>query len=247
MDYEFTFSPQFKGLSDDYKVYVHFWRSKIKEMLMVDDHDPGQKFSQWKVGDTVRYSRTIFRPKFLDELDLDFEGFENVNLTIGIYQPAVKDSKIILYDDVLNIQSASLTAPEIIYEEGWYQEENDTNIKNQDERTWRWVSKKSVCIIQNPKKEALLEIRGGVDKEKLPDQKIIFKVNDHLLEEFIPEGGKFTKKYVLTPAMMGNDEDFKFIVETDQTFVPKVLNPAATDERVLGLQVYFLYFRENTK
>lgn len=245
MNYAYAFSETFEPFKEDYRVFVHFWRVKNKEMLLVDDHQPEKKISEWKKGDKINYSRVIFIPRFLDEFDIDFEGYEEVKLSVGLYDPKVKDSKITLFQKTINIQSASLNAPEIVYDEGWHQSETDLKLKNKDERTWRWTAKKAVCIIENPRKECLLKIRGGVDKAKYEDQKVIFKINDKILEEFVPETSKFSKEYIVTPEMIGDEDEFRLIIETDKTFVPSALNPDANDDRELGVQVFFLYFREN--
>lgn len=247
MNYEFALSDEFEGLDQDYRVFVHFWRVKNKEMLLVDDHLPEKKIGEWKKGDKITYSRVVFIPRFLDEFDIDFEGYEVVKLTAGLYNPKIEGSKIILFQKSLNIQSASLNAPEIVYDEGWHQSETDLKIKNKDERTWRWTAKNAVCIIENPKKDCLLKIRGGVDKAKFADQKVIFKINEKVLEEFIPETSKFVKEYIVTPEMMGTEDEFTFTIETDKTFVPSALNPDVDDDRELGVQVFFLYFREHVK
>ena len=249
MNYEFTVTSEFQGLDDDYLIFVHFWRIKTKEMLLGDDHKPEKPFSQWKANDTISYSRMVFIPEFLDEFDVDFEGYEEVRLTIGIYKPNKngEDKKYTLFEKVLNIESASLNAPELVYDEGWNQQEHDPKIENQEQQSWRWTKKKAVCIVQNPKKESLLIIRGGADKAIFQDQKVIFKINDQVLDEFIPESAKFSKEYIITPAMMGTEEEFKLIIETDKVFIPSELNPNVNDDRELGVQIFFLYFRENTK
>ncbi|MCP5107767.1 MAG: hypothetical protein GY950_30545 [bacterium] len=247
MNYTFDFTEKFTGIDENFRVFVHFWRVKNKEMLLVDDHSPEKALKEWKKGDNVTYSRTVFIPRFLDEFDIDFEGYEEVRLTVGLYNPAVEESKIALYQKSINIQSASLNAPEIVYDEGWHQSETDLKLKKKDERTWRWTAKKAVCIIENPKKECLLKIRGGVDKVKYEDQKVIFKINDKVLEEFVPETSKFTKEYIVKPGMMGSEDEFRLTIKTDKTFVPSALNPNVDDDRELGVQVFFLYFRENVK
>jgi hypothetical protein len=247
MNYEFVLSDEFEGLNQDYRIFVHFWRVKNKEMLLVDDHQPGKKIGEWKKGDKFTYSRKVFIPRFLDEFDIDFEGYEVVKLTTGLYDPKIEGSKIILFQESLNIQSASLNAPEIVYDEGWHQSETDLKVKNKDERTWRWTAKNAVCIIENPKKDCLLKIRGGVDKAKFEDQKVIFKINEKVLEEFIPDTSKFEKEYIVTPDMMGQEDEFTFTIETDKTFVPSALNPEVDDDRELGVQVFFLYFREHVQ
>lgn len=245
--YEFIISDDFQALNDDYRVFVHFWRVKNKEMLMVDDHQPEKMISQWKKGDKINYTRTLYIPRFLDEFDIDFEGYEVIKLTVGLYNPKIESSKITLFQKSINIQSASSIAPEIVYDEGWYQSETDLNLENKDERIWRWTSKKAVCIIENPKKECLLKIIGAVDKTKFEDQKVILKINDKTLEEFVPQTSRFSKDYVVTPTMMGVEDEFRFTIESSKTFIPSALNPGVNDDRELGVQVFFLYFRENVK
>lgn len=247
MNYRFDCTDKFETLDDDYRFFVHFWRVKNKEMLLQDDHMPEKKFSQWKKGETIAYSRVVFLPEFLEEYDVEFEGYEEIKITVGVYKPGESTQNIILFEKIFNIQSATLNAPERVYDEGWHPQEEDRHIKDANERSWRWTKKQAVCIIENPKKECLLIIRGGVDKAKLLDQKVIFKINENLLEEFIPQTGKFDKEYVITPGQMGNEDEIKLIIETDKTFVPSQLDPSVKDDRELGVQIYFLYFRENTK
>lgn len=247
MNYEFTATNQFTGLEKEHMVFVHFWRKKHEEMLMGDDHYPIRKVTEWKKRDVIKYSRVIFIPKFLDEFDIDFEGYEEIELTVGLYIPKVKNSKKILFQKVINIQAASLNAPEVVYDEGWWQVETDLKIKKTEERTWRWTTKKAVCIIENPKKESLLILSGRVDKTQHKDQKVIFKLNEQVLEEFLPEKDAFEKRYVITPDMMGQEDEFRLTLETDKTFIPANVIQGSKDVRELGIRIYRLYFRENLK
>ena len=84
-------------------------------------------------------------------------------------------------------------------------------------------------------------------KAVIEDQKITLKINDIPLEEFMPETAKFSKEYVITPEMMGNKDEFSLKLETDKTFVPNKLDSSNKDNRELGIQVFFLYFREKSK
>lgn len=249
MNYQFTLSQKFSPaqFNDNYKIFVHFWRMNNKEMLLVDDHSPETKISQWKAGDKVTYSRMLFIPAFLDEFDVDFEGYEEVKLTVGIYNPANEKDKIVLLQRVEKVQAASLNAPEMVYDDGWNQPETDARIPDPNVRTWRWTKKKAVCIIENPRKEARLIIRGGVDKSIIPDQSVVFKINETVLDKFIPETAKFSKEYVIPSINLGAEDEFKLTIETDKTFIPSALNKEVNDDRELGIQVFFLYFRENIK
>ena len=247
MLYEFDFSEEFLGFKSNYTLFVHFWRMKNKEMLFQDDHMPPTDTSKWKKGEPLKYSRVVFIPKFIDEFDMDFQEYEEVRLTVGLYLPGVPDSKIILYQKVLNIESVSLNAPEKIYDEGWYQLETNVRIKNPDRRKWRWTTKKAVCLIENPQKESILIIKGAVNKAKYDDQKVVFRINEKLLDEFIPESNIFSKKYIISPEQMGKESEFKLSIETNKTFIPITVDPNSKDNRELGIQIYSIYFREYIK
>jgi hypothetical protein len=121
MDYEFKTAKDFKKLNSDYMVFVHFWRVNSKEMLLQDDHSPLKNTSAWGPNEQLKYSRVLFIPQFLNEFDVDFEGSEEIKLTVGLYnfKAAGKEKPLILFEKNINIQPASFNAPEIVYDEGW--------------------------------------------------------------------------------------------------------------------------------
>ncbi len=247
MDYEFKTSAAFKKLGGDYSVFVHFWRVNSKEMLLVDDHLPLKNTAAWAANDDIKYSRTLFIPQFLNEFDVDFEGYEALKLSVGLYNPKTKEKPILLFEKKINIQPASINAPEIVYDEGWNEIETDVNAKDPFAKSWRWTTAKSVCIIENPKKESTLIIKGGMNKTAFQDQKLIFKINDAVLDEFIPAEDNFSREYTVTPEMMGQADEFSLKIETDRVFVPSKVFPNSKDNRELGAQIFFIYFREKLK
>jgi len=247
MDYEFKTAGDFKKLGDDYSIFVHFWRVNSKEMLLQDDHKPLKKISDWAANESIKYSRVLFIPQFLNEFDVDFEGYEELRLTIGLYNPKIQGKPIVLFEKKINIQPASINAPEIVYDEGWNEIETNVNAEDQFGKSWRWTTAKSVCIIENPKKECTLIIKGGVNKSALQDQKLIVKINEAVLDEFIPDDVNFSKEYTVTPQMMGGNDEFSLKIETDKVFVPANIFPNSKDNRELGAQIFFIYFREKLK
>jgi MoaA/NifB/PqqE/SkfB family radical SAM enzyme len=133
---------------------------------------------------------------------------------------------------------------ELDYGKGWYNTETNLNIEDPDWQTWKWTAKRAVCMLKNPKHKALLIIRGSVDKSKFKDQKVIVKMNEGIVDEFIPGTAKFFKEFTITPGMMGKDKKLSLAIETDKTFVPSVLDPGSKDNRELGIQIYHLFFGE---
>jgi hypothetical protein len=247
MDYEFKTAADFKKLGTDYSVFVHFWRVNSKEMLLQDDHLPLKNTSAWAANESIRYSRVVFIPQFLNEFDVDFEGYEELKLTVGLYNPKAPAKPIILFEKKINIQPASINAPEIVYDEGWNEIETDVNAKDPFGKSWRWTTSKSVCIIENPKKECTLIVKGGVNKTVFQDQKLTFKINGVALDEFIPAESGFSREYTVTPQMMGDADEFSLRFESDKVFSPDKVFPNSKDNRELGMQVFFIYFREKLK
>jgi MoaA/NifB/PqqE/SkfB family radical SAM enzyme len=134
---------------------------------------------------------------------------------------------------------------DVVYEQGWYSPETNSTIKDPDWQTWRWTSKQALCKLENPKRKALLILRGSVDKSIYRDQSVFIKLNGILLDEFLPGTAKFFKEYVITKDMMKDNDEITLIIETDKTFIPSERDSKSRDNRELGIQVYQLFFGEN--
>mgnify|MGYP007050516241 CR=1 FL=1 len=245
MNYNTELTGEFSSIGSDMSMFVHFWRKKTKEMIVQDDHMPVKPTSSWKPGDTMTESRIVFIPRFFNEYAFDYKKDETIRLTIGLVDPKKPDQGVILLQKDLMIESASDVAPAIFHDVGWHQPEVNSKADNPEETKWRWTMQKAVCIIENPRKTCDLRINGGVNKTYLPDQGITIKINDTVLEQFIPETSKFSKIYTITPEMVGDLDEFQLTIETDKTFIPSLVSPDSKDERELGVQVYFLYFRDS--
>lgn len=240
MHYKWKTDTEFAGITGNLNVFVHFWHKE--NMLFQDDHLPEVSTSNWGSGSEYAYTRRIYIPSFIDEFDPQFKGTEELKLAIGLYSPYDRTgkSKRDILIKKLKISLPPLDTPEIIYEDGWYDEEiNPESFL----KRWRWTAKEARCIIDNPHRDALLVIKGGVNLEALDDQKVIFKINDLVLDEFIPEESSFEKSYPIKKEIVGDEDEFYLVIGTNKVFVPKKIYPGSKDERVLGIQVSFIYFR----
>lgn len=128
------------------------------------------------------------------------------------------------------------------YGDGWYDVETNTGIDDPEWRSWRWTSKRAACTLENRGRGALLMLRGSVDTSKHDEQTIVIRLGDYILDEFQPGTAKFYKEYALTPEQLGNNSEISLVIETDRTFIPSALDPAVTDHRELGIQVYELLY-----
>jgi hypothetical protein len=232
--------PEFQKMEQDLQVFVHFWHKG--NLLFQEDYYPEPPTSQWEPEQEFTYTRQIYIPQFIDEFDPDFKGEETLQLVVGFFSPYDRSGKSEqeVLREKLKVVPPPLDTPEIIYEEGWYNLEinPDAFLKQ-----WRWTAKEARCIIDNPHRDALLVLKGGVNLDVLEDQKITFKINDLILDEFVPEESHFEKSYNVKKEMLGDGEEFILSIVTDKVFVPAEVMTNTNDQRELGVQVSFIYFR----
>lgn len=232
--------PEFQKMNQDLQVFVHFWHEG--NLLFQEDYFPEPPTSQWEPEQEFMRSQRIYIPQFIDEFDPDFKGEETLRLVVGFFSPYDRSGKSEqkVLEKKLTVVPPPLDTPEIIYEEGWYNLEINTDAFL---KQWQWTAKEARCIIDNPHRDALLVIKGGVNLEVLDDQKVTFKINELILDEFIPEESHFEKSYNVKKEMLGEGEEFYFSIVTDKVFVPAEVMPNSADQRELGVQVSFIYFR----
>ncbi len=240
VEYKWKTTKDFVKLDRDYNIFVHFWHNS--NMLLQDDYVPDIPTSQWEKDKEYIYKRRIHIPTFIDEFDPQFKGEETLRLSAGLTNPYDRSGKgqLEVLSRKLKVVPPPLGTPEVIYESGWF----DLEV-NQDAvlRQWRWTGKEAKCVIDNPKRDALLVIKGGVNLEAVKDQKIAFKINDLTLDEFIAADNVFEKSYNIKKEMLGDKAEFYLTVSVDETFIPAKAIPNSKDERELGVQVSLIYFR----
>jgi hypothetical protein len=240
MQYLWKTKKDFAGVKEDYNAYVHFWHRY--NLLFYDNHSPEIPTSQWEPEREYAYSRRIYIPTFIDKADPEFKGEDTLRLSVGLSSPYNRTGGLPkpILEKKLRFLPAPPDIPKISYEDGWYDLEvhPGTSLKR-----WRWTAKEARCKIDNPRRDAFLFIRGGVNLGVLENQKVIFKVNDSVLDEFIPEESQFEKSFRIKKEMLGVEDKFYLLISVDKTFIPKQVILRSKDERELGIQVSFIYFR----
>jgi hypothetical protein len=240
VEYRWKTTAEFQKLPQDYTVFVHFWHKN--NMLFQDDYVPEVPTSKWEPDKEYTFKHRIYIPPFIDELDPQFEGDETLKLSVGLVSPFDRTGKsnIQIFEKKLKVTPPPPDTPGIIYEAGWYQPETDPKAFL---KQWRWTEKEARCLIDNPQRDALLVVRGGLNLDAVKDQKVIIKINDMVLDEFVPTGANFDKSYDVKKDMLGSENEFRLTIATDKTFIPAQALPGSSDPRELGIQVSFIYFR----
>ena len=122
MMYRFVVSPNAPAFSENDVVFVHFLDTD-GELMWTDDHQPPVPTTQWKPGQTVEYSRTMFVPKF------PYSGETRIQL--GIYSPKT-GARIPLSGETLGQQAYEVAKfnlhPQtdnlyVVFKDGWHETE----------------------------------------------------------------------------------------------------------------------------
>ncbi len=238
--YDWKITGEFTKVNKDYTIYVHFWHGR--NLLFQDDHLPVVPTSKWEPGQEHKYQRRIYIPSFIDEFDPSFKGEETLKLVVGFYSPndRTAEPKHEVLIKKLKILPPPPDVPEVIYETGWYDQEVDSEAPL---RQWKWTSREARCIIDNPHRDALLVIKGAANAAIVSNQKVMFKIDDMTIDEFIPGGSIFEKSYNIKKEMLGDKDEFSLIIAVDRTGIPAKVMPQSKDERELGCQISLIYFR----
>ncbi len=237
--FRFKTSAAFDKLDEPLQVFAEL---RGQERLVVaDSFVPTVPTTGWLPGKEYTFARRIYIPSFIDEFSPSFRGYETVVLTAGLRSESQETTatRIDLITRRLRIAPAP-AFPAIVYMNGWFEPETGPGTPPEN---WRWTSREATCAIDNPGRGGLLVIRGSVEKEAISGQKIIIKIEDSVLDEFVPEGRDFEKSYPVRAQWLGTRKDFSLSISVDKTFVPAKVIPGSKDRRELGVRISLLYFR----
>ncbi len=236
MTYRFVVSPQAK-IDGDYTVFVHFLE-KSREMMWTDDHVPPVPTSQWKPGQTIEYTRTMFAPVY------PYVGEATVEL--GIY----KDKKRLTLaggtdrgHQSYEMQKFELLPQTenvfLIYKDGWHQAEA---AQGNPLVEWQWTKKEATIAFRNPKRNAVFYLQVGAQPTLMSEpQTVTVRLGDQVVDSFVPKTENL-RRIPLTAAQLGATEMAEIHIGVDKTFIPALVAAAnSRDPRELGVCVYHAF------
>ncbi len=242
LTYTFNVAPDAR-VNGDYRVFVHFLDSE-GDLMWTDDHVPVPPTSQWKPGQKVSYSHTMFIPVY------PYVGEARVR--IGLY--AGTDGKRLplngkeVGDREYDVGAITL-APQsenifLIYRDGWNLAES---APDQPAIEWQWTKKDAGLSFRNPKKDVVLylEADGRPDIFTSPQQ-VSITVNSQPVHTFPMQARTPTiYRIPITAAQFGAGDMADLKIDVDRTFVPAQIPPGqpghGQDTRELGIRVFHAF------
>ena len=236
--YKFTVAQNAPNLGAR-RVFVHFLDAD-EELMWTDDHDPPTPPAEWKPGQTIEYTRTMFVPSY------PYVGAAQV--VAGLYSEKDRlklsnedrgDRSYKVVDFELLPQTENIF---VIFKDGWHPAEVVAEGAGRTE--WQWTKKEATLAFRNPKRDVTLFLQVD-NPATLPTAAATLTINvgDQLLTTVpLSAAESPVRKLAITAAQLGAGDMVELRFIADKTFVP-ALEPAmkSSDPRELGVRVFHAF------
>jgi hypothetical protein len=225
--------------TEDLRVMVHVVDAD-EELIFAFDHNPPIPTTQWKAGQTIEYTKTVFIPIY------PYVG--EATIQVGLHSTASQKRVALAGDDagqhaykVAKLQLQPQTENVFtVFKEGWHPGEIAEHNSTVE---WQWTKKDATLSFKNPKKDCVfyldLDNPGSVLNEA---QQVKVALGGEVLDDFTlqPKQPEL-RKIALKAAQLGAGDVAEIVISVDKTYVPAVLVAGNKDPRELGVRVFHAY------
>ena len=233
LTYRFVVAPN-ATFDGDYWVFVHVLDPE-GEQLWTDDHLPATPTSQWKPGQTIEYTRTVFVPNY------PYIGEAAVRL--GLYQPST-GKRLALANQEASRKEYVVTKFQLlpqseniflIYKDGWHPAEVASDNPASE---WQWTKKTATLSFKNPKKDATFYLEWDARTDLFnPPQQVTVRLGGQDIGTFAADSkDRKLLTFPITAAQFGAGDMAELTLDVDRTF-----NAGGGDTRDLGIRVFHAF------
>jgi hypothetical protein len=222
-------------------VFVHFLDAD-DELMWTDDHDPPTPTAEWKPGQSVEYTRTMFVPSY------PYVG--PAKIVTGLYAVDSNDRLKLTNEDrgdrsykVVDFELLPQTENIfVIFKDGWHPAEVVADGPSRTE--WQWTKKDATLAFRNPRRDVVLFLQAD-NPAQSPNAatQLTVQMGDQVIAS-VPLSATASPvlKFPVTAAQLGAGEMVELRFAVDKTFVP-ALEPGAqtSDPRELGARVFHAF------
>jgi len=233
LTYSFEVAPE-ASIDGDYWVFVHVL-DPDGERLWTDDHQPPTPTSQWKPGETIEYTRTVFVPNYpyigeaVVRLGL-YSQQTGRRLTLSGNQASRREYIVGRFRLVPQSENIFL-----IDKAGWHPAEVAVDNPAME---WKWTARRAVISFRNPRQDATLYLEYDARADQFrPPQQATIRARDAEIAIFVADARDRTLlTFPISAAELGDDEMAELSIEVDRTF-----RPGGGDTRELGIRVFHVF------
>lgn len=225
--------------TEDLRVMVHVVDAD-EELIFAFDHNPPTPTTQWKPGQTIEYTKTVFVPIY------PYVGEATIQL--GLHSTTTQKRVALAGDDagqraykVAKLQLQPQTENVfVVFKDGWHPGEIAEHNSTVE---WQWTKKDATLSFKNPKKDCIfyfdVDNPGSVFTEP---QQVKVTLGGETVDSFtlLPKQPEL-RKIPLKAAQLGTADIAELVISVDKTYVPAVLIAGSKDPRELGVRVFHAY------
>ena len=239
--YKFTIAPDAPAFGAR-TVFVHFLDAN-DEMMWTDDHDPPTPTTEWKPGQTVEYTRTMFVGRY------PYVGAAKI--VAGLYSTS-NNERLRLSNEDRGDRSYKVADFEllpqtenifVIYKDGWHQSEVVADGPSRTE--WQWTKKEATLAFRNPKRDVVLflDVDNPSASGNAAQQLDVLIADQQLGTVPIQKGAPaVVRKIPIAAAQLGTADMVELRLIADKTFVPALeAGGSSGDSRELGVRVFHAF------
>ena len=240
--YKFTLDANAPALGQR-RVFVHFLDAD-EELMWTDDHDPPTPTSEWKPGQTVEYTRTMFVPSY------PYVGAAKI--AAGMYAPNGNerlkfagedrgDRSYKVADFELLPQTENIF---VIFKDGWHPAEVVTEGAGRTE--WQWTKKEATIAFRNPKRDVVLVMQADNPAASgNAAQQVSIQIGDQQISTVqLSSTNAPVLKIPITAAQLGTGDMVEMKFTADKTFVPALESSLKSgDPRELGARFFHVFIQ----
>jgi hypothetical protein len=239
--YRFAVADNPAPIKENFRVFVHFLDAD-NERLWTDDHDLPVPTTQWKPGQVIEYTKTMFVPI------VPYEG--QTKVLMGLYSNA-SDSRLPLAGTNNGQRAYSVGTLDLLkrtegifvmFKDGWHAAETPPDNAAVE---WQWSRKDSTLSVRNPKKDVTFYLHLDQPGLLPEPQNVTVTLGDQVIDQFVIEPKKeLIRKPLITAAQLGTADVVDIRISVDKSYVPAVItNGANRDSRELGVRVFHAYMQ----
>lgn len=239
LTYRFTVASNAPAFDKAYRVLVHFVDSD-GELMWTDDHAPARPTTEWRAGESVEYTRTMFVPVY------PYMG--TTTIRVGLYDPETGD-RLPLAGQSDGQRAYTVGSIELLpasenvfvqFKDGWHNAEVSPENAAVE---WQWTRRVATLALRNPGADATLFLHFDGRPDLVPGQTLTVKIGETVLDTYaLTNTDEVIRRIPITAEQFGTTENVDITLELNEAFVP-AQTPAANsgDSRELGLRVFHVF------
>ena len=238
--YKITVAPDAPAFGQR-RVFAHFLDAD-DELMWTDDHDPPTPSSEWKPGQSIEYTRSMFIPSY------PYVGAAKV--VAGIYAPGTNERLKLSNEDrgdrsykVVDFELLPQTENIfVIFKDGWHPSEVVSEGAGRSE--WQWTKKEATIAFRNPKRDVVLILQlDNPATGPNAAQQVTAQIGDQTVATIpLKADAAPVLRYPISAAQLGTGDMVEIKFTADKTFVPALeASMKSGDPRELGARFFHVF------